>query len=158
MFSETVLSMMSVVIMAERLCYFAILWMSPAPVTSVLIGFTGSSLICAAILGQAFLVMHFEPLFESTSSLYTFEQSNKGFMRFIKLGTGFCGIHFARLIYCGAFGANNLTVHQKGVGNHPECRIPLERLCFLALFVANMTAAISQLGGSASYEMATEAF
>ena len=51
MFGETVLSMISVVIMLERLCYFAILWMSPGPLTSVLIGFTGSSLICAAILG-----------------------------------------------------------------------------------------------------------
>ena len=79
-------------------------------------------------------------------------------MRFIKVGSSLCGLHFARLVYCGAFGANNLTVHQKGVGNHPECRVPLERLGFLALFVANMTAAISQIGGVATYGMATEAF
>lgn len=143
MVGDTLLAMVSVVIALERVSYFAVLWMSPGPLASVLIGFTGSSCICAAILGYAFNVMHLEPLFDSTQSLNAFEIANKRFMRVVKIGTSVCGVHFARLVYCGAFGAARLTANQKGVGGHPEYRVPLERLCFLALFVASLTAAIS---------------
>ncbi|CAG9336280.1 unnamed protein product [Blepharisma stoltei] len=133
----TILFMFSAIEFTERIFLLIFLWVDKGSEASILVGITASFIAGSSVLSMMFLILHLDPLVESSAALDEFSQKFKWSYRITRFLSLLFGIHFIRILYSGFFGLP-VSTHAKTLGNVNAFRFPLERLSLYNLTVINV--------------------